>query len=869
VLKTVDSGATWTTANKGLPTVNVYALAIDPATPSTVYAGTDAGVFKSIDGGQRWAAANTGLGGALTIGVNTLAIAFGSPATLYAARQGGIFKTTDGAANWTSINAGLLGTPGVIAIDPNSPSTIYIDDWDALGYGVFKSIDAGASWTRIYTTPTDEYGVRTPVAAIAIDPHSPSRLYLLLAFPDPELVAYTALLTSVDGGASWSSVNLPLDDPPWRLAIDPASGTLYAGTYSGAILRTTDAGDHWTPVSEGPLAATSINVIAMTASAPATIYAGGAIGIFRSPDHGETWTHLAIGVRNVGVSLLAVDPIAPSTMYTTVGGILMKTTDGGDRWADSALGISGRVVDSLAIDPASPSTLYTGTGSANPVYKSTDAGAHWVAVSNGLPDFGGVQALAIAPAQPSTLYVGEPHAGVWKSIDGGSSWTWVNDGLIDPESISGHGFFVSALAVDPTSADIVYAASERPAIIVKSTDGAAQWREVPIPLPTGPFTFITSLAIDPAATSTIYAAYADLTSAYCGVLKSNDRGESWTASQNVPTSFILALAIDPSSPSQIYAATGTGVFSSTDASASWTRFNFGLPSGVVRSISIDRTGSLLRAATETGLFEYQITQQGNHTGLWWAAPPGSESGWGIHFAHQGDTILATWLTFGLDGKPLWLVVAATKAAPNVYAGTLYTASGPAFNSVPFDPTKVLGTSVGTATFTFAGDDDATFAYTVNGEPQTKPITREQFSTPMPTCTWGTQEDLALATNFQGLWWGAPAGVESGWGINFAHQGDTIVATWFTFGSDGDPLWLAVVAYKTAAGVYSGDLFTATGPALNAVPFDSSTVVGTTVGRATFTFADGNHASFDYTINEVAQTKQITRQVFAPPGTICQ
>ena len=34
-------------------------------------------------------------------------------------------------------------------------------------------------------------------------------------------------------------------------------------------------------------------------------------------------------------------------------------------------------------------------------------------------------------------------------------------------------------------------------------------------------------------------------------------------------------------------------------------------------------------------------------------------------------------------------------------------------------------------------------------------------------------------NFQGLWWNAPAGSESGWGINFAHQGDVIFATWFT------------------------------------------------------------------------------------------
>ena len=58
----------------------------------------------------------------------------------------------------------------------------------------------------------------------------------------------------------------------------------------------------------------------------------------------------------------------------------------------------------------------------------------------------------------------------------------------------------------------------------------------------------------------------------------------------------------------------------------------------------------------------------NYQGMWWNAPAGSESGWGINFAHQGDTIFATWFTFGLDGKPLWLVAAANKTAPRRVLG---------------------------------------------------------------------------------------------------------------------------------------------------------------------------------------------------------
>ena len=47
------------------------------------------------------------------------------------------------------------------------------------------------------------------------------------------------------------------------------------------------------------------------------------------------------------------------------------------------------------------------------------------------------------------------------------------------------------------------------------------------------------------------------------------------------------------------------------------------------------------------------------------------------------------------------------------------------------------------------------------------------------------------------------------------------------------------------------------------------VVGTDVGTTTFTFTDGNSATFAYTVNGVSQTKTITREIFRPPGTACQ
>jgi hypothetical protein len=257
----------------------------------------------------------------------------------------------------------------------------------------------------------------------------------------------------------------------------------------------------------------------------------------------------------------------------------------------------------------------------------------------------------------------------------------------------------------------------------------------------------------------------------------------------------------------------------------------------------------------------------NYEGLWWNAPATSESGWGINFAHQGDVIFATWFTYDATGKGWWLVMTAPKTAANTYAGALYRTTGPAFNAVPFNPMQVTPTQVGMGTVTFSDANDGTFAYTVNGISQMKNITRQVFG-PLPTCTSGAA-NLAAATNYQDLWWAAPAGSESGWGINFTHQGDTIFATWFTYDLDGSPMWLVMTAPKTAPGTYAGTLYRTTGPAFNAVPFNPASVVPTAVGAATLSFSDGNTGTFTYTVNGVSQAKAITREVFSGSGTICQ
>lgn len=255
-------------------------------------------------------------------------------------------------------------------------------------------------------------------------------------------------------------------------------------------------------------------------------------------------------------------------------------------------------------------------------------------------------------------------------------------------------------------------------------------------------------------------------------------------------------------------------------------------------------------------------------GLWWNAPAGSESGWGMNIAHQEDVVFATWFTYDATGKAWWLSMTAPLAGGgNTFTGTLYATHGPPFNAVPFNPALVVPTAVGTGTLTFANENNGTFAYTVNGLSQAKAITRQVFG-PLPTCRFGTQANLAAATNYQDLWWNAPPGSESGWGLNVTHQGNTLFVTWFTYDVDGSPLWLSATAQKTGTATYSGALYRTTGPAFSANPWNPAAVTVTQVGTATLTFADGNRATFAYTVNAVSQTKQITRQIFRAPGTVC-
>jgi cytochrome c553 len=127
-------------------------------------------------------------------------------------------------------------------------------------------------------------------------------------------------------------------------------------------------------------------------------------------------------------------------------------------------------------------------------------------------------------------------------------------------------------------------------------------------------------------------------------------------------------------------------------------------------------------------------------------------------------------------------------------------------------------------------------------------------------------------SYQGLWLRYPYEAESGWGINFTHQGTTLFATWFTYDTDGSGMWLVMSnGNQTTPNHFSGDLYRTTAPgAFNSVPFVSIGASNyTLVGTLSLAFSDANTAEMTYTVNGVTQTKNIARYIYVQNYPTCK
>ncbi len=385
------------------------------------------------------------------------------------------------------------------------------------------------------------------------------------------------------------------------LAVNPTSPeTLYVGTERGGVgggFKSTDAGGTWTKIG---LANQIVNTLAVSSSAPPTLYAGTLGGIFKYTDSGGTWVPANKGLRPVYVHALAIDPATPATLYagTSVNGVF-KSTDSGGTWALANTGLAeaayGVWVKSLAIDPSTAATIYAGTQGRG-ISKSTDAGRTWVSAGLRTVYTGSsVESIAIDPLTPSTLYAGTYGEGVFRSIDSGGTWAAASTGLTN--------LYVSSLAINPATPSTLYAGTYDGGVF-KSIDSGGTWASASTGL-TNPY--VRALAINPATPSTVYAATNG------GLFKSTDSGGTWAAVNVGQTNFsVIALAINPATPATLYAAGSGGVFMSIDSGGTWASVNAGLQSLEVYALALDPTGVTTLYAGLSG------------DGVWQSTPPTGE-----------------------------------------------------------------------------------------------------------------------------------------------------------------------------------------------------------------------------------------------------
>jgi photosystem II stability/assembly factor-like uncharacterized protein len=258
VFKSGDGGASWSTANTGLTSVQVSALAVHPVEPATLYAATalGGGLFKSTDGGASWSLLPTGVTAISSVAVHPV-----TPDTIYAGGDSGILKSTDGGAGWTP-----LGGPSVraLAVHPSNPDLVYKGTWYN---GVFKSTDGGANWTPVNT------GLSNPnLLSLTLDRSAPDTLY---AGTDGGGVFKTT-----DGGGTWTAVNTGLSGgSAYVVAINPFNpGRVYAGTSAGGLFESAYGGETWSPVGTG-LSTQGVRAMAFTATGQTALYSGGAGGV--------------------------------------------------------------------------------------------------------------------------------------------------------------------------------------------------------------------------------------------------------------------------------------------------------------------------------------------------------------------------------------------------------------------------------------------------------------------------------------------------------------------------------------------------------------------------------------------------------------
>ena len=316
---------------------------------------------------------------------------------------GGIWKTTDAGMVWTPIFDGeRIASIGALAVAPSNPAVIYAGTGEtdirsqiAFGDGVYKSTDAGKTWKNAGLRDTRAIG------KILIDPANPNRVFVAalghVYGPNEE----RGVFRSIDGGATWQKVLFTSPDVgAVDLAWDAANTkVIYAtlwnahrppwSTYApiegrgSGLWRSTDGGDHWSPITgrglpEGSWHRSCVAVASGGRRVYVVVDAQGGGGLYRSDNGGETWMRTSAEARLTSrewyFGRVVIDPKNFDVVYIP-NVALYRSTDGGKTFTVLKGAPGGDDYQNLWIDPTEPRRMILCADQGTTI--SVDGGASW------------------------------------------------------------------------------------------------------------------------------------------------------------------------------------------------------------------------------------------------------------------------------------------------------------------------------------------------------------------------------------------------------------------------------------------------------------------------------------------------------------
>ena len=611
VMESTNGGVSWTTSNPGgiFTGINISTIVVEPGASSlsttTVLLGTSNGLWASTDGGATWTATT---GGGWTNGnVNSLVInTLTSPVSIYAAVEGvGVELSTDNGSTWSTVQTYAYGTyaNGALAIVPNatlSSVVLYDSVGSSSGYvGFYKSVDGGTTWTQI---PNCNSGTSTPGTDCV--PYYTSFDY-----------GYGGLNSDVQGDQSWYD-NV--------VAVDPLNPNIVvAGGVT--MVESTDGGQNWTNLNGGGFGLPNTyfhpDFHALAFDSAGNLYFGNDGGVWEMPAANvATATAPTNGYVNLNTNLNITQFYAGLSESGNASQVLAGAQDNGTNLYSSSASPSSTWNEVLggdggftAIDQSNPQIQLAeaDVSSGGGLYETTDA---WHSVYNQIAPPTAYKIFASNNATYSSNWIA-PAAFVPGSagpaiVFGGNGiylWdgvTYTSPGVpswVGPLGYgSSSGMLVSALAISPSNASILYAGYSD-GTIEMSSDGGSTWTTVV----SANNVAVTHIAVNATNPYTIYyssvsgtpgaATYQPAAPVITMATATNSTPVLSDLTGNLPAN-VPSMSVITDGASGLIVANDVGVFWASTlngANTVWRRLGTGLPNTQVMDVYLTNHGTLI------------------------------------------------------------------------------------------------------------------------------------------------------------------------------------------------------------------------------------------------------------------------------------